>query len=425
MIAILFFFFQNLSKEPVIKEAFRLVCAKKLISDMYCDMDEYISSRIDKRNMLEALTDMDSPYVKLYQKSYPNQEDAYSQWSQFKETHLSDMHLNYTEAKAIVNWIYRAYQNAEQRKDKTKEMLAVMSQEFRIEKLTFADTIIYIKSAVEVHIISSFTAFCKKIQDLNQPERSYYYRGHADTNYVLLPSVMRSDSWQIHEREMYNEILIECPQDFSQCSSHLDYLVHMQHYGLPTRLLDITRNPLVALYFACESAANKQGEVIVFDVEKESIKYPGSDTVTVLASLPLFTKKAKDDFLRWAENSSISEQEFNKLATRLLHEVKLEKPAFQDEIVKEDLTNCFFVLSEKKNNRIIKQDGAFIICGLFGEKTNPINQHRYRQNKKIQIFIIKAKAKKGILNMLNKISINQASLFPEISDVAAYIKGNY
>ena len=41
------------------------------------------------------------------------------------------------------------------------------------------------------------------------------------------------------------------PQSFSECKSALDYLVQMQHYGLPTRLLDMTTNPLVALYFAC------------------------------------------------------------------------------------------------------------------------------------------------------------------------------
>ena len=43
---------------------------------------------------------------------------------------------------------------------------------------------------------------------------------------------------------MYQELIIRCASDFAQCQSHLDYLVEMQHYGLPTRLLDITENPL-------------------------------------------------------------------------------------------------------------------------------------------------------------------------------------
>jgi len=77
-----------------------------------------------------------------------------------------------------------------------------------------------------------------------------------------------------------------------------------------------------------------------------------------------------------------------------LHEVKLEKPAFRDEILKKDILDCFFVLSEKRNDRIIKQDGAFTICGLIEDKKNPINQYRYPENRKIQIFIIEAKRKR-------------------------------
>jgi len=105
--------------------------------------------------------------------------------------------------------------------------------------------------------------------------------------------------------------------------------------------------------------------------------------------------------------------------------VKLEKPAFKDEIMKNDILDCFFVLSEKKNDRIIKQDGAFIICGLIDKEKNPINNKRYANQGKIQIFIVESKSKKEILKMLNKFSINSASLFPEISDVTGFIKGRY
>ena len=436
-----FFFFDQIIDNPIIREAFKQVCADKLLSDMYCDMEEYISGRIDKKDMLNSLLAIESPYSELYKKPYPTAEDGVSIWRDFQKNYLEDLEgfhfderneefqneyqLGLLEAKAIVNWMYRAYPNMEMRKDETKTILHQISKTFDIAELDFADCIIYVKSKVEINIINSFGSFCKAMQDIGSAKKTSYYRGHSDINYLLLPSIMRRREWLDHECDIYNELIIECPEEFSHCFAHLDYLVHMQHYGLPTRMLDVTRNPLVALYFACESNPTKKGEVIVFDVEREIVKYPGSDTVTILASIPLFKKKLKVDLAAWAADPKISQKDFNEKAVRLLHEVKLEKPAFRDEIRKKDILDCFFVLSEKRNNRIIKQDGAFIICGLFNKRYNPIHKYRYTYKGKIQIYTIPANKKKGILNMLNKFSINKASLFPEISDVTEFIKGKY
>lgn len=404
-------------------------------------MEEYIFGRIDKREMLHSLSSINSPFAALYKGSYPTLDNADTRWDEFEDTYLSNWkikslndntysdlqprsQLGYIEAKAIVNWVYQAYKNIEERKNATKEFLHAMSEIYSVKNIAFADSVIYVKTKITINIITSFTGFIKTIQDNGQGHR-FYYRGHSNSNYVLLPSIMRKPNWLIHERDMYNEAIIECPDEFAHCSTHLDYLVHMQHYGLPTRLLDITRNPLVALYFACEQNLKNSGEIIVFDVEECKIKYPGSDAVSILASLPQFTQEIKTDFSNWASDPKISKADFNKKAIRLLHEVRLEKPAFRDEIHKEDIIDCFFVLSAKKNNRIIKQDGAFIICGLFDENQNPINKYRYKEKKKTQIYIIRSKAKEGILKQLDRCSINRASLFPEISDVAEFIKQKY
>lgn len=105
---------------------------------------------------------------------------------------------------------------------------------------------------------------------------------------------------------------------------------------------------MVALYFACCDNFNSQGELIIFNVKKDEIKYPKSDTVSILASLPLFNSDMKKKLLMWAQDKTIGINDFNRKACRLLHEVKLEKPAFRDEILKDDILNCFFVLAEKK-----------------------------------------------------------------------------
>lgn len=439
---IFFFFFDSLYDNKIIFQAFWEICAKKLSLDNYCDMEEYIFGRIDKREMLNSLSVIDSPFAVLYKGSYPTLENANSRWNEFENTYFSNQNnkivddqsyfdnhnqsfLKHVEAKAIVNWIFQMYKNIEERKNATKKFLVAMRETYSLENLAFADCVIYVKAKIDVNIITSFTSFINTIKDVDGQGHRFYYRGHSNSNYILLPSIMRKQNWLIHERDMYNEVTIECPDEFTHCSTHLDYLVHMQHYGLPTRLLDITRNPLVALYFACEQNLKNSGEIIVFDVEDHKIKYPGSDTVSILASLPQFTQEVKADLSDWASDPKISQMDFNTKAIRLLHEVRLEKPAFRDEIHKEDIIDCFFVLSAKKNSRIIKQDGAFIICGLFEEKHNPINKYRYKEKKKTQIYIVRSKSKEGILKQLNRCSINKAYLFPEISDVTEFIKQKY
>lgn len=101
--------------------------------------------------------------------------------------------------------------------------------------------------------ISSVSEFIQKIvQRDKEAGTETFYRGHANKDWELLPSIFRTPNGVEKEHLLFRDMVAHEPQSFSECKSALDYLVQMQHYGLPTRLLDMTTNPLVALYFACQ-----------------------------------------------------------------------------------------------------------------------------------------------------------------------------
>ncbi len=100
--------------------------------------------------------------------------------------------------------------------------------------------------------------------------------------------------------------------------------------------------------------------------------------------------------------------------------MKEEKPSFVDRIRFSDMESCFVVMPKKENDRIIKQDGAFFICGINNSPQNKINEKRHKHNSLMPLLCIGNKH--SILEELDSLSINKSTLFPEIDNVAAYIK---
>jgi hypothetical protein len=423
-----FFFFDHLYYDQAIHQAFKNICLDKMLFDGYFDMSIYIFGRIKKEDIRGRLAAAKSKYVVLYESAYPKQDTAYDIWNEKININLQDntvdsIELTQDESSAIVNWVYRTLKDSKEREDFTKELLKYIKDFHNIQQsIRFSQGVVYNSAKVEIHFLKSISGVNHFLASQQRGKDKLFFRGHANPNYILQPSILRTSHLERNESKMYHELIINCPNDFDKCHTHLEKLVEMQHYGLPTRLLDITRNPLVALYFACESQPETYGELVLISADEHEIKYPQSDTISILASLPIFSYDMQRQFCRLAEDCTVKDEEFNKQVGRLVHEVRLEKPAFLSEINKNHIINSYIVYALKNNNRIVKQDGAFILCGLQG-RNNSLEKFRYKNHGKKVIVLIENKNK--ILKQLETFSVNRATLFPEIECVSEYIKDKY
>lgn len=121
--------------------------------------------------------------------------------------------------------------------------------------------------------------------------KTRFFRGHSKSSYLMQPSIYRQSYLIENEDKIIRDALTHCPDDFSPNDTLFEKLVKLQHYGYATRLLDLTTNALVALYFAVSSQENEDGELIILDIPNTKIKYDDSDTVVVLSALSLQNKK--------------------------------------------------------------------------------------------------------------------------------------
>mgnify|MGYP000131099911 CR=1 FL=1 len=102
------------------------------------------------------------------------------------------------------------------------------------------------------------------------------YRGHADSEWELKPSIGRhyTNDWKgvlgIEKKSLADFKKKSVPHLKHIPKSDIEWLCLMQHYGLSTRLLDFTTNPLIALFFTTDPAIKKDGELITAEYSKRN-----------------------------------------------------------------------------------------------------------------------------------------------------------
>ncbi len=138
--------------------------------------------------------------------------------------------------------------------------------------------------------VSSFIDEVGKFTNLSEnssTEHSFFFRGQSNEDWLLVPSIFRNENLIKNESNIINELFTSCPSEFEKMPTIFDKLVKLQHYDCPTRLLDITSNALVALFFACQAPQNKNGKVFVFKIPNKEKYYSNDERVSILSNLSL------------------------------------------------------------------------------------------------------------------------------------------
>lgn len=245
-----------------------------------------------------------------------------------------------------------------------------------------------------------------------------FFRGQSNKSWDIRPSIFR-DALISVEHKIIQTATARVPQEFRECSSAFEELTKLQHYGLPTRLLDITMNPLVALYFAClptskvkdeeENDVYPDGIVYIctgYEEHEKSYKAKILSEITKIGFEGDFT--LKDLGARLGINKDIDPESFIKL-----------------------IQETIFVMPSYSNSRLIRQSGAFLISGAINVTVNEHDLWNSKVSKSVKNLnqevdkkhiIIPQDSKEKLLDELDFFNINESTLFPELEHQMSHIK---
>lgn len=245
------------------------------------------------------------------------------------------------------------------------------------------------------------------------------FRGQANVDFTMDASIFRNNLIS-KETSLINDLILQEPYEFGNHMTDFEQLVKMQHYGLPTRLIDVTTNPLVALYFACadKSCEDKDGEILILI---ESLQRPTERQVKYFAALAEYDGKSIEFFVDYFVQKGLMSKD-------------LDFKEKQEKLENVFRTKYIPVVAPKNNERIKRQNGAFLLLGIDIELPDYFIKNTFNLKQQLvkdfgdgipRSLVVPQEQKKVILKELDIIGINESFVFPELEHQTSYIKNKH
>lgn len=232
---------------------------------------------------------------------------------------------------------------------------------------------------------STFLGAIKDANDaLGDPE-VVWYRGHPDCDHYLLASLLRYTNGLDKEKYLFDSFQKFSDRIFKRRASEWETLFEMQHYGVPTRLLDWTESFGVALFFAAyynkRHSSDKDAAIYLLNPHRLN-QYSG---ISRVYRIPEDEASFSYKGIYW-----------NQTPFAANAPIAIE-PIFI-------------------NNRMLAQRGMFTV---HHDDIEPIEARFPQAIKKV---IIPNNVIDAAMDFLGLTNINEYSVFPDLAGIAGYLK---